>query len=124
MERLISDVINVILFYLEDKSKVKLLMLNKKTTKKIYDIIFFDEFHDEKTIIKMTSENIIAERLYFLRSCESVGYVVSNTRRTFINLCKAQIYKAAARKIYTMCKFFSQQLRRKYNRLYFRRSFL
>src|ERR1700729_3602153 len=55
MERLNLDVINVILFYLEDKSKVKLLMLNKKTTKKIYKIIFFDEFHDEKTIIKMTN---------------------------------------------------------------------
>src|SRR6202042_3134553 len=55
MERLILDVINVILSYLEDKSKVKLLMLNKETTKKMYDIIFFDEFHDEETIIKMTN---------------------------------------------------------------------
>ena len=82
MERLILDVMNVILFYLEDKSKVKLLMLNKKTTKKMYDIIFFDEFYDEKTIIKMTSENII-------------DYIS---------------FGAAARKIYTSCKFFSQQL--------------
>src|ERR1700729_2731362 len=53
MERLNLDVTNVILFYLDDKSKVKLLMLNKKTTKKMYEIIFFDVFHDEKTIIKM-----------------------------------------------------------------------
>src|ERR1700729_4380991 len=54
MERLILDVINVILFYLEDKSKIKLLMLNKKTTKKMYEIIFFDDFYDE-IIIKMTN---------------------------------------------------------------------
>src|ERR1700729_516544 len=55
MERLILDVTNVILFYLEDKSKVKLLMLNKKTTKQMYEIIFFDEFHDEKTIMRVTN---------------------------------------------------------------------
>src|ERR1700729_2561641 len=55
MERLILDVTNVILFFLEDKSKVKLLMLNKKITKKMCEIIFFDEFHDEKIIIEMTN---------------------------------------------------------------------
>ena len=31
------------LFYLKDKSKVKLFMLNKKTTKKMYNIIFFNK---------------------------------------------------------------------------------